>query len=310
MMKHFRIQEGGIAESIDGIGQLLVYVAPDDREKSIIRDQFHLDEYDLSSTLDPDEVPRLEASQARTFMIWKLPRSAKVAEVIELGVLSVGLALVEDRLAFVMSEGQISFSSREFRNLNNVGDVLLGFLLHAIHHYVEHLRVIKQLSSELQKKITVSMENRHLLQMFALSESLVYYIDAIEGNSAVLARLRRIGGEIGLDGRQLQLLDEVILENAQAARQANIYSSVISGLMDARGNIVNNNMNVLLKNLTLINIVFLPLNLIAGIGGMSEWSMMTQHLDWRVSYGLFCLGMVVFGWLTWIIVTRLIGRGR
>ena len=310
MMKHFRIQEGGIAESIDGIGQLLVYVAPDDREKSIIRDQFHLDEYDLSSTLDPDEVPRLEASKARTFMIWKLPRSAKVADVIELGVLSVGLALVEDRLAFVMSEGQISFSSREFRNLNNVGDVLLGFLLHAIHHYVGHLRVIKQLSSELQKKITVSMENRHLLQMFALSESLVYYIDAIEGNSAVLARLRRIGAEIGLDGRQLQLLDEVILENAQAARQANIYSSVISGLMDARGNIVNNNMNVLLKNLTLINIVFLPLNLIAGIGGMSEWSMMTQHLDWRVSYGLFCLGMVVFGWLTWIIVTRLIGRGR
>ncbi len=310
MMKHFRIQEGGIAESIDGIGQLLVYVAPDDREKSIIRDQFHLDEYDLSSTLDPDEVPRLEASKARTFMIWKLPRSAKVADVIELGVLSVGLALVEDRLAFVMSEGQISFSSREFRNLNNVGDVLLGFLLHAIHHYVGHLRVIKQLSSELQKKITVSMENRHLLQMFALSESLVYYIDAIEGNSAVLARLRRIGGEIGLDGRQLQLLDEVILENAQAARQANIYSSVISGLMDARGNIVNNNMNVLLKNLTLINIVFLPLNLIASIGGMSEWSMMTQHLDWRVSYGLFCLGMVVFGWLTWIIVTRLIGRGR
>ena len=310
MMKHFRIQEGGIAESIDGIGQLLVYVAPDDREKSIIRDQFHLDEYDLSSTLDPDEVPRLEASKARTFMIWKLPRSAKVADVIELGVLSVGLALVEDRLAFVMSEGQISFSSREFRDLNNVGDVLLGFLLHAIHHYVGHLRVIKQLSSELQKKITVSMENRHLLQMFALSESLVYYIDAIEGNSAVLARLRRIGGEIGLDGRQLQLLDEVILENAQAARQANIYSSVISGLMDARGNIVNNNMNVLLKNLTLINIVFLPLNLIASIGGMSEWSMMTQHLDWRVSYGVFCLGMVVFGWLTWIIVTRLIGRGR
>jgi len=309
MMKHFRIQDGGIAESIQGTGQLLVCVAPDDSERSLVRDQFHLDEYDLSSTLDPDEVPRLDASKARTFIIWKLPRSAKVAEVIELGVLPVGLALTQDRLAFVMSKDQTSFSSREFRNLNDVGDVLLGFLLHAIHHYVGHLRVIRQLSSELEKKITVSMENRHLLQMFALSESLIYYIDAIEGNSAVLARLRLIAGEIGFDDRQLRLLDEVILENAQAARQANIYSSVINGLMDARGNIVNNNMNVLLKNLTLINIVFLPLNLIAGIGGMSEWSMMTQHLDWRVSYGLFCLGMVVFGWLTWVIVTRLIGRG-
>jgi magnesium transporter len=78
--------------------------------------------------------------------------------------------------------------------------------------------------------------------------------------------------------------------------------------MDARGSIVNNNMNVLLKNLTLINIVFLPLNLIAGIGGMSEWSMMTEHRDWRVSYSLFVVGMVVFGWGTWWIMKRFVDR--
>jgi magnesium transporter len=96
-----------------------------------------------------------------------------------------------------------------------------------------------------------------------------------------------------------------VLENTQAARQASIFASVLSGLMDARGTIVNNNMNVLLKNLTLINIVFLPLNLIAGILGMSEWSMMTQHLDWRLSYGIFTLAMVGFGWASWLLVTRL-----
>jgi len=79
--------------------------------------------------------------------------------------------------------------------------------------------------------------------------------------------------------------------------------------MDARGTIVNNNMNVLLKNLTLINTVLLPLNLIASIGGMSEWSMMTKGLDWRVSYGLFSLGMAVLGLLMWVIVTRFIDKG-
>ena len=66
---------------------------------------------------------------------------------------------------------------------------------------------------------------------------------------------------------------------------------------------------VLLKNLTLINIVFLPLNLIAGIGGMSEWSMMTRGLDWRLSYALFCLGMVVFGWGIWLFVKKVMDRG-
>jgi magnesium transporter len=207
-----------------------------------------------------------------------------------------------------MNEGEISFSSREFRNCRTVRDVLLGFLLYTVRHYVGHLRVIKQMSSELEKKITVSMENRHLLQMFALSESLVYYVDGVEGNGAVLAKLHSIASELGLDTRQHQLLEDIVLENGQAARQANIYSSILSGLMDARGTIVNNNMNVLLKNLTLINTVLLPLNLIASIGGMSEWSMMTKGLDWRVSYGLFSLGMAVLGWLMWVIVTRFIDK--
>ena len=57
-------------------------------------------------------------------------------------------------------------------------------------------------------------------------------------------------------------------------------------------------MNSLLKNLTIINVIFLPLNLIAGIGGMSEFSMMTQGIDWRVSYFLFFVALVLIGWLT------------
>ena len=309
MMTQFSIEEAGIVQSTQEPGNLLVFVAPDDREKSILRDQFLLDDYDLSSTLDPDEVPRVEASGGRTFIIWKIPRSAKVSEAVELGVGPVSLALVGDRLAIVMNEGEIAFSAREFRNCRTVRDVLLGFLLHTVRHYVGHLRVIKQMSSELEKKITVSMENRHLLQMFALSESLVYYVDGIEGNGAVLAKLHSIATELGLDTRQHQLLEDIVLENGQAARQANIYSSILSGLMDARGTIVNNNMNVLLKNLTLINLVFLPLNLIASIGGMSEWSMMTKGLDWKISYGLFTLGMAVLGWLMWIVVTRFIEKG-
>ena len=109
-----------------------------------------------------------------------------MAEAIELGVQQVAFVLDGNHLAIVIGSGELPFASREFRNVDDTRDVLLGFLLHTVRHYVSHLRVIKQLSTELEKKITVSMENRHLLQMFALGESLVYYLDAIEGNGAVL----------------------------------------------------------------------------------------------------------------------------
>jgi len=308
MIKHLDIEGNCIVESTQEVGQIQVVFAPDDRERAIVQEQFDLDDYDLNSTFDPDEVSRLDVSDGRLFFIWKVPETASVSEAIDLAVSTVGLSLLKDRLVFVRRTAAVSFADKEFRKVGDVRDTMLAFLLRTVRHFVGHLRAIRQISNELEKKITVSMENKHLLQMFALSESLVYYLDAIEGNAAALIKLRSVGGQLGFQARHLEMLDDIILENAQAARQASIYSSVLSGLMDARGTIVNNNMNVLLKNLTLINIVFLPLNLIAGIGGMSEWSVMTRGLDWRISYSLFCLGMAVFGWGMWIFMKKVIDR--
>lgn len=311
MVSRYVIDGKAITEAGDRQAQVLAYLAPDEREKASMAEALHLDEYDLASAFDPDEVARLEVTGERAFILWKAPQRAVVAEAIELGVNSVALVLNGQQLAFAMSAGELPVGARELRNAEDIRDVMLGFLLQSVRHYVGHLRVMKQLSTELETKITVSMENRHLLQMFALGESLVYYLDAIEANGAVLNKLKMLSGVLGLSTRQQQLLDDIILENQQAARQANVYSSVLSGLMDARGTIVNNNMGVLLKNLTLINVVFLPLNLIASIGGMSEYSMMTRALDWRLAYLLYGVGMVIFGWVTWVIVTRIVGlRGH
>jgi len=308
MIRYYDIQAHQLVECVQGSGRLLVAMAPDAPERTLLQEQLRLDEYDLNSMLDPDEVPRVDFSHERLLVIWKSPETATVSESIDLGVSVIGLTLLRDRLALVRATGDLLFADREFQNIADARDLMLAFLLRTVRHFVSHLRVMRQISVELEKKITVSMENRHLLQMFALSESLVYYMDAIEGNAAALAKLRLIAAHYAFEPQQLEVLDDIILENSQAARQADIYHSVLSGLMDARGTIVNNNMNVLLKNLTLINIVFLPLNLIASIGGMSEWSMMTEHRDWRVSYSLFVVGMVVFGWGTWWIMKRFVDR--
>lgn len=308
MISRYEIANGGVIESTDRSASVSVFLAPSDAERLEIGASLHLDDYNLDSSLDPDEVSRLELIGDGVFLIWKTPESARASESVELGVRSVGSVLHGEKIAFIMSSGDISFREREYQRTRDAKDLLLRFLLGSIRQYVGHLRVIKQLSAAIEKKITVSMENRHLLQMFALTESLVYYVNSIESNAIVLTKLRGAAQMIGFDAAQLQLLDDIVLENEQAARQANIYSSVLSGLMDARGTVVNNNMNVLLKNLTLINIVFLPLNLIASVGGMSEWSMMTAYLDWRVSYGIFTLGMVLVGWATWVLVNRIIDK--
>jgi magnesium transporter len=48
----------------------------------------------------------------------------------------------------------------------------------------------------------------------------------------------------------------------------------------------------------------MPLNVIAGIGGMSEFSMMTRNIPWPLSYAIFTAGMFVVAWITYVILKR------
>jgi len=80
-----------------------------------------------------------------------------------------------------------------------------------------------------------------------------------------------------------------------------LYTSLLSNQM----NKMSNETNYSMKRLTLIATICMPLTLIAGIGGMSEWSMMTGPENWRTSYPLFLLGMVVLALISYLIIKRL-----
>jgi magnesium transporter len=76
----------------------------------------------------------------------------------------------------------------------------------------------------------------------------------------------------------------------------------INFLMDATVGFVNVNQNRVIYRLTVLSVIFMPLNVVAGIGGMSEFSMMTRDISWPVSYALFTIGLVLMAWITYIIL--------
>lgn len=70
-----------------------------------------------------------------------------------------------------------------------------------------------------------------------------------------------------------------------------------------------NQTNATVRRLTFITTIFMPLTLLSGVGGMSEFSMMTGSENWRIAYPLFMVGMVVlvlfsFYWLKGLIIKR------
>ena len=77
----------------------------------------------------------------------------------------------------------------------------------------------------------------------------------------------------------------------------------INFLMDATVGFININQNDTMKQLTVISVIFMPINVLAGIGGMSEYSMMTHDvMPWPVAYVAFFIGMAVVAFVTYHIL--------
>jgi magnesium transporter len=308
MIKSYSIENRLIVEAPPEDAALRIFICENEEDRKRTDDELKLDRHDVDSALDPEEVPRIEFDEDWMYIIWKRPLNVTFDQRLRFDVASIGILMEAGRLSIITDSDDITFPQKVYRNVESTTDVLLWLLHSIIRHYMEHLKGIKQITTELQSKINKSMDNTYLLQMFALSESLTYYMNAIESNELVLTKLHVNAKKVGISDRQLDLLDDIRLDNQQCARQAEIYSAVLSGLMDARGSIINNNMTSLLRDLTLLNVIFLPLNLIAGIGGMSEFSMMTTGTDWRISYGFFVTGILTLGLLLWAVLTRLLRR--
>ena len=190
MISAYRIEPARlVACSIDNAHILLASEATDADKDYLLRET-GLEPADLESIADPDEVPRVENTRDGVFVIWKQPDNVSCGDTIQFEVSSLGIVVAPDRAFFIVPRGEMPHTGREFRRVQSVADYVLGVLLHTIHHYQGHLKVIKMMSQELQAKVVTAMENRYLLQMFALGESLVYYHNALEANLAVLGKLR------------------------------------------------------------------------------------------------------------------------
>ena len=112
------------------------------------------------------------------------------------------------------------------------------------------------------------MKNKELIQMLKLEKSLVYFSTGLKSNEVVLEKLMKYE-HIKNYPEDTELLEDVIIENKQAIEMANIYSSILSGTMDAFASIISNNLNIVMKFLTSVTIVMAIPTMISSFFGMN-----------------------------------------
>jgi magnesium transporter len=247
MQKKFVLKECHLVEGDGEDCPVAWYSDPTPEEKKYLVEKLNIDEHTLASALDPDELPRIEFEPAHVAIIINWPRRFQGKDLFTLKVSSLGIFLFKDRLVVVTLETDDPFTGKAFAKVKSLPHLMLEVISEATNHFTAHLRAINTVSEELEQKINRSMENKYLLHMFSIEKGLTYYLSAIFTNGVLIEKLRSNGSKIGFSQEEMEFLEDIHVENNQCYKQAEIYSNVLSSLMDARASIVSNNLNVLIK---------------------------------------------------------------
>ena len=151
---------------------------------------------------------------------------------------------------------------------DSLNTFVLRVLSFAISHFNEHLKIINRINDDLELRLNTSMENKYLLSMFSLNKGLIYSVSALNSNDTLLRKLQ-LGRSLNWTEAERELLEDIQIENGQSLQQANIYANILTSMMDARASVINNNVNQLMKNLTIVTISISLPTFFASLFGMN-----------------------------------------
>lgn len=265
----------------DGCWVNLTY--PSEDELNTVAATLNVDPSFLRAALDEEENSRIDTEDGQTLIIIDLPAVEKNDAVVY-STLPLGIIVTERHIITVcLKESSIikDFQDGLVKNIETQKrtSFILYMLLHVAKRYLQYLKQIDKIYNYMERQLYKSQRNKELIQLLDLEKSLVYFSTSLKANEVTLEKILR-GRIVTLYEEDHDLLEDVLIEVRQAIEMANIYSSIISGMMDAFASVISNNLNVIMKVLTSITILLTIPNIVFSFYGMNVGWLPLQQFFW------------------------------
>ena len=227
----------------------------------------------LTDPLDVDERARIEIENKCILIVLRIPRFDEKNVDIPFTALPLGIIFIEDLIITVCSNDVdviSDFINGKVRNFSTEkrSRFILQIFLRTALLYLKHLKEVNKRTTMVEKELHKAMKNEELIKLLNIEKSLVFFTTSLKSNELMMERLQK-SQLVKLDPDDKDLLEDVIIENRQAIEMANVYSNILSGMMDAFASVISNNLNVVMKFLTAVTIILMIPTLIASIYGMN-----------------------------------------
>lgn len=270
----YRSTEGGrlVTTAAPGKNAWIDIRNPDREELALLEREYRVNPEHIADILDADEQSRIEKEDDYTLIICRLPVFNSEAEVPYFTV-PCGILLYPDRVVTLCgTENEVleELAGGRVRALDTAQRA--SFVLHIFGRaaivYLRYLKDINRRTSMIERELERSVKNYELTQLLYMSKSLVFFTTSIKSNEITIekfpsARFLRLGED------EADLLEDVMTDNKQAIEMSGIYSDILSGMMDAFASVISNNLNIVMKRLTVISIVMMIPTFVVSIFGMN-----------------------------------------
>lgn len=227
----------------------------------------------LKSALDEEESSRIDIEDNNILVILDIPfteieENSLTYDTYPLAIIHtekeiITICLKHSKLLNDFIEGNIRgfFTFKRSR-------FILQILYRVSSYFLICLRQIDKKSWMIQKKLYKSMNNKVLMQLLSLQNSLVYFSTSLKSNEITLEKMIKLAIMQKYE-EDKDLLEDVIIENKQAIEMTTMYTHILSATMDASANVISNNLNLVMKLLATVTIVISIPNIFSGIFGMN-----------------------------------------
>ena len=259
MVEFFKTVDGRItevSEFTEGCWVNMVHPSSDELEQ--IAQAAQVEEEFVRAALDPEESSRVDTEDEQLLMIVDIPMGIVVAQN---AVITVCL---EDSIILrSIAEGAVKGVHTSLKTR-----FVFQILLRIAGRFLKNLRMIERDFTRIEKRLYDSLKNEELIQLLGLSKSLVYFSSSLKGNEVTMEKVLR-GRVLKLYEDDRDILEDALIEVRQAIEMANIYSNIMAGTMDAYASVVSNNLNIIMKVLTILTIIMTIPNIVFGFFGMN-----------------------------------------
>ncbi|KRK37665.1 magnesium transporter CorA family protein [Levilactobacillus parabrevis] len=177
----------------------------------------------------------------------------------------------------------------------DTNELLLVGMFILFDQFLAPIRKINAEQNRLDKQLNKSPDNKDLIALSNLQQSLAYFVSATRNNAMMAVNLSNTPFGRQLSDTNQERLDDAVIEARQASEMTSIEADVVDRISSTFNNVLNNNLNDTMKFLTIWSLVLTIPTIVTGFYGMNVKLPLANQgsVSWLITVAIM-LGVMVW----------------